>query len=44
MLAVLNLASFISNFSNFLASSRVSWLYESLINVKGFIIDVPLVQ
>ena len=41
ILAVLDLASCISNFSNFLAPSRVSWLSESLINVKGFMINVP---
>ena len=40
ILAVLDLASCISSFSTFLASSRVSWLYESLINVKGFMINV----
>ena len=34
ILAVLDLASCISNLSNFLASSRVFWLYESLMNVK----------
>ena len=44
ILAVLDLACCISSFSNFLASSRVSQLKESLINVKGFIIDVPLGQ
>ena len=40
ILAVLDLGSCISNFSHFLASSGVSWLQESLINVKGFVIIV----
>ena len=44
ILAVLDLKSCISNFSIFLASSRVSWLQESLINMKGFTINVSLVQ
>ena len=41
ILAVLDLASYIFNFFNFLASSRVLWLLESLINMKGLMIDVP---
>ena len=45
ILAVLDLASCISSFFNFLASNRVSPGYKtSLINVKGFMINVPLVQ
>ena len=44
ILTVLDLECCISSFFNFLASSRVSCLYKSLINVKGFIINVPLIQ